>query len=139
MNASPLTTMWWILPKYLWEDWYWASRKNEGFWLPWEIIKQNTSVNKSKFSFTWHLQIDKKSIMKKKRSRGKTYTNFNFYQVAKCSLDFKKKKYYVVLIINLLNLLNSLLNFFYTKTPINWLFCGDWSWLSSSNEISENW
>ena len=56
------------------------------------------SVKKSKFSFSCHLQIDKKLNVKEDPMR-KTESNFNFFQATKCLWGFKKKEYYAVHII----------------------------------------
>ena len=53
------------------------------------------SVQKSKFSFSCHFQIDIK-LNVKEDPRRKADINFNFSQATKCLWGFNKKEYYAV-------------------------------------------
>ena len=59
-------------------------------------------VKKSKFWFSWQLQIDKKINDVKEDPRRKTDSNFNFSQATECFWGLNQKEYYVMPIIELL-------------------------------------
>ena len=64
--------------------------KNDGFWLLWGMSKKyikQSIIKKSKYSFSCHLQINKKSIMQiKKDPRGKFDSNFAYESLVRVNL-----------------------------------------------------